>query len=103
MAMTQERYLELLNKHIKGDDEETLRELEELTDVNIESSFTQTDIDNAVNAKDEEWRKRYRERFFSKNDEFDEQFRNKKKSTNTDEPTDEPITIDDILKEKESE
>ena len=71
--------------------------LEDMTDTfdGFSGTFTQSDIDSAVKAKDEEWRKKYTERFFdtgSKSSEGKEP---------EDDDTAENITIEDLYTEKE--
>lgn len=72
--------------------------LEDMTDTfdGFSGTFTQSDIDSAVKAKDEEWRKKYTERFFDTGSKSPEG--NKPEE---DDDTAENITIEDLYTEKE--
>ena len=73
--------------------------LEDMTDTfdGFSGTFTQSDIDTAVKAKDDEWRKKYTERFFDTGAKPD----NNKGCSGEDDDTAENITIEDLYTEKE--
>lgn len=73
--------------------------LEDMTDTfdGFSGTFTQTDIDNAVKAKDDEWRKKYTERFFDTGAKSTDET----EGTDVDDDTAENITIEDLYTEKE--
>lgn len=54
----------ILNGNTNDDIVTFLEDLSDTYDSFSNNGFTQEDIDTAVNAKDEEWRKKYTERFF---------------------------------------
>lgn len=98
--LKKEEYLESLKKLI-GDDtsEEAIKILEDFTDTydELETSSTDTeDWKDKFTQNDAEWRKKYKDRFFSagsKEEEIEEEI---------DDDTDEPeITINDLFSETE--
>ena len=72
---------------------------EDMTDTfdGFSGTFTQSDIDSAVKAKDDEWRKKYTERFFDTGAKPD----NNKGCSGEDDDTAENITIEDLYTETE--
>lgn len=65
MILSRDEFLNVLNKRINGSDDESLTDIENLIETyDANKGFTQDDIDNAVEAKENEWRERYRSRFF---------------------------------------
>ena len=79
--------------------DEDIAFLEDMTDTfdGLSGAFTQDDIDNAVKAKDEEWRKKYAERFFESGAKPDDG----EGSSGSDDEDPEEITIEDLYTEKE--
>ena len=73
--------------------------LEDMTDTfdGFSGTVTQSDMDTAVKAKDDEWRKKYTERFFDTGAKPD----NNKGCSGEDDDTAENITIEDLYTEKE--
>lgn len=72
--------------------------LEDMTDTfdGFSGTFTQSDIDSAVKAKDDEWRKKYTERFFNTGAKSTDET----EGTDVDDDTAENITIEDLYTEK---
>lgn len=94
MILTREEYMNVLNSRITGTDDESLRDIENLTETfDANKGYTQDDIDRAVEAKETEWRERYRARFF--------EGVNDQPTIETAEHESEETTFDDIFVESE--
>lgn len=67
------KFIEIVTKYITDDSDSTLQMLEELRQAESELSdvITQEQLDTAVKEKDDEWRKRYRDAFMTKEAEVD--------------------------------
>lgn len=57
---TREEVTEIINRRITGTDDETLSDIETLM-----SFVNDSDVEKAVQAKENEWREKYRARFFA--------------------------------------
>ena len=98
--LEREAFLERIKARIgETPSDEDIAFLEDMTDTfdGFSGTFTQSDIDTAVKAKDEEWRKKYTERFFDSGTKPD----NDKGCSGGDDETAENITIEDLYTEKE--
>ena len=94
MILSREEYMNVLNSRITGTDDDSLRDIENLTETfDANKGFTQDDIDRAGIEKENEWRERYRARFFE--GVSDQQ------TIETAEPEPEETTFDDIFVESE--
>lgn len=99
--LEREAFLERIKSRIgETPSDEDIAFLEDMTDTfdGFSGTFTQNDIDTAVKAKDEEWRKKYAERFFDTG--------SKPSGDCSGEPDDkedeaEKITIEDLYTDKE--
>ena len=98
--LEREAFLERIKSKLgETPSDEDIAFLEDMTDTydGLSGTFTQDDIDNAVKAKDEEWRKKYTERFFDSGEKPDEG----KGCSGGDDESAENITIEDLYTEKE--
>ena len=98
--LEREAFLERIKTRIgETPSDEDIAFLEDMTDTfdGFSGTFTQSDIDTAVKAKDEEWRKKYAERFFDSGEKPD---KDKGCSGGYDESA-ENITIEDLYTDKE--
>ncbi len=94
MILSRDEYMNVINTRITGTDDESLRDIENLTETfDASKGYTQDDINRAVEAKENEWRERYRARFF--------EGVNDQPSLETAEPEPEETTFDDIFIESE--
>lgn len=94
MILSREEYMSVLNSRITGTDDDSLRDIENLTETfDANKGYTQDDIDRAVEEKENEWRERYRARFF--------EGVNDQQTIETAEPEPEETTFDDIFVESE--
>lgn len=94
MILSREEYMNVLNSRITGTDDDSLRDIENLTETfDANKGFTQDDIDRAVIEKENEWRERYRARFF--------EGVNDQQTIETAESEPEETTFDDIFVESE--
>lgn len=65
MVLSREDFLQVLNRRISGSDEESLQDIENLVETfDANRGYTIEDIETAVAEKENEWRERYRTRFF---------------------------------------
>lgn len=97
--LEREAFLERIKSRLgETPSDEDISFLEDMTDTfdGFSGTFTQNDIDSAVKAKDEEWRKKYTERFFDTGSKPPEG-----KDPKEDDDTAENITIEDLYTEKE--
>lgn len=96
--MTRDEALAILSKYIIGTDDESLLDLEALTDFINNSA-----VDRSAEVE-AEWRKRYRDRFFGVIPENESEiFEEKKIEENTEESREETLTLDELMKPKEEE
>lgn len=98
--LEREAFLERIKSKIgETPSDDDISFLEDMTDTfdGFSGTFTQSDIDSAVKAKDDEWRKKYTERFFDTGSKPD----NNKGCSGEDDDTAENITIEDLYTEKE--
>ena len=94
MILSRDEYMNVLNSRITGTDDDSLRDIENLTETfDANKGYTQDDIDRAVEAKENEWRERYRARFF--------EGVNDQPTIETAERETEETTFDDIFVESE--
>ncbi len=94
MILNREEYMNVLNSRITGTDDESLRDIENLTETyDANKGYTQDDIDRAVEAAENAWRERYRARFF--------EGVNEQPTIETAEQESEETTFDDIFVESE--
>lgn len=61
--LTKDEAMAIINRRITGTDDESLADIERLTDFVLSN-----DVETAVAEKENEWRKKYRDRFFSGGD-----------------------------------
>lgn len=97
--LEREAFLERIKSRLgETPSDEDISFLEDMTDTfdGLSGTFTQDDIDSAVKAKDEEWRKKYTERFFDSGAKPDN-----KGCSGGDDETAENITIEDLYTDKE--
>ena len=97
--LEREAFLERIKSRLgETPSDEDISFLEDMTDTfdGFSGPFTQSDIDSAVKAKDDEWRKKYTERFFDTGAKPP-----KGKEPEEDDDTAENITIEDLYTEKE--
>ena len=97
--LEREAFLERIKSKIgETPSDDDISFLEDMTDTfdGFSGTFTQSDIDTAVKAKDDEWRKKYTERFFDTGAKPDN-----KGCSGEDDDTAENITIEDLYTEKE--
>lgn len=83
MVLTKEELYDRI-KAKYGDSDEDLKDIEDLTDTIEEMSKKEIDqdaINAAVEAKDKEWRKKYRDRFFGGKSDEDEKIETNKTDT----------------------
>lgn len=98
--LEREAFLERVKSRLgETPSDEDIEFLEDMTDTydGFSGTFTQDDIDKAVKAKDEEWRKKYTERFFDSGTKSTDE----SEGTEVEEDTAETITIEDLYTEKE--
>ena len=98
--LEREAFLERIKSKIgETPSDDDISFLEDMTDTfdGFSGTFTQSDIDSAVKAKDDEWRKKYTERFFDTGAKPD----NNKGCSGEDDDAAENITIEDLYTEKE--
>lgn len=98
--LEREEFLERIKSRLgETPSDEDIAFLEDMTDTfdGFSGKFTQDDIDQAVTAKDEEWRKKYTERFFDSGTKTTDE----SEGTDVEEDTAETITIEDLYTEKE--
>lgn len=95
MVLTKEELYDRI-KAKYGDSDEDLKDIEDLTDTIEEMSKKEIDqdaINAAVEAKDKEWRQKYRERFFGGRSDEDEKI----EKTKTDSYNPEEVTYQNIF------
>lgn len=98
--LEREAFLERIKSRLgETPSDEDISFLEDMTDTydGLSGTFTQSDIDSAVKAKDDEWRKKYTERFFNSGTKSTDE----SEGTSVDDDTAENITIEDLYTEKE--
>lgn len=100
--LSRDEYLEKIKARLgENPSDEDISFLEDMTDTydSMSEGFTQSDIDEAVKAKDDEWRKKYTERFFESTAET--KITDESEGTLMETDIGETITIEDLYTEKE--
>ena len=94
--LDKETYLNLIKKYITGDDDEALKDVEDLTETFDTLSVKDTeDWKGKYEANDKAWREKYKARFFSIPSDKED----KDTYDNNDEDEKE-VTFEDLFKEK---
>ena len=94
-VLDKETFMETIRKYLVNDDDETIKDLEDLTDtVESYSNAVQEDWKTKYEQNDKAWREKYKARFFEKTEE-------EEKSPDEEEEEEKEITVNDLFKDKE--